>query len=143
MKGVLDASVTLTWLLRDAGDRDHAYSFAVLANQRASNGSWTVPVTWGLEIANVVARSEAQGLVTEAQSSAFLELLQALNIETDTQSVMQALTGTLQLARRYRLSSYDASYLELALRLNLPIATLDTDLLKAARQCGVKRLEPK
>lgn len=142
MIGVLDASVTMTWLLNDAADKDQAYSFGVLAAQRASQSRCVVPVTWALEIANVVARSEAKGLVTETQSGAFLELLQALNIETDAASAAQALTGTLQLARRFRLSSYDASYLELALRLRLPIAALDSDLLKAARQCGVKRVEP-
>ena len=47
--------------------------------------------------------------------------------------------GTLQLARRYKLSAYDASYLELALRLGMPLATLDEDLKKAAKKAGVKK----
>ena len=51
----------------------------------------------------------------------------------------QALASTLDLARRYHLSAYDASYLELALRAGLPLATLDADLAKAARKAGVKR----
>ena len=140
---VLDASVTLTWLLKDAANKDHDYSFGVLATQRTGKSRCIVPVTWALEVANVVARSEAKELITEAQSGAFLELLQALNIEVDGASVAQALTGTLQLARRFRLSSYDASYLELALRLRLPIATLDSELLKAAQKCGVRRAEPR
>jgi predicted nucleic acid-binding protein len=143
MRGVLDASVALTWLLGDAAHKEHAYAFSVLASQRSGRHSWAVPVVWGLEVANVIARSEARGLVTEAQSIAFLELLQALRIERDETSAALALTDTLQLARRGRLPSSDASYLELALRLDAPLATLDADLLKAARLCGVKRLEPK
>ena len=51
----------------------------------------------------------------------------------------QALSDTLQVARRYRLSAYDASYLELAMRTGLPLATLDEDLQKAAKKAGVKR----
>jgi predicted nucleic acid-binding protein len=143
MIAVLDASVTLTWLLRDASEKDEAYSFAVLKSLRSSNSHCLVPITWGLEVANVVARSEAKGLVTETQSGAFLEMLDSLSIEIDGASATQALSGTLQLARRFRLSAYDASYLELAMRLKVPIATLDDDLLKAAVKGGVKRLESK
>ena len=54
-------------------------------------------------------------------------------------SVTHALAVTLQLARRYKLSAYDASYLELSLRSGLPLATLDEDLQKAARKAGVVR----
>lgn len=143
MNCVLDASVTLTWLLRDASERDGVYSFAVLKSLRSSDNRCIVPVTWGLEVANVVARSEAKGMVTETQSGAFLEMLESLSIDLDGTSAAQALVGTLQLARRFRLSSYDASYLELAMRLTVPIATLDGDLFKAAVKAGVKRLESK
>ena len=52
------------------------------------------------------------------------------------------MTDTLHLARRYHLSAYDASYLELALRTGQPLATLDSDLAKAARKAGVKRFAP-
>jgi predicted nucleic acid-binding protein len=93
----------------------------------------------GLEVANVIARAEAKGLVTEARSGAFLEMLQGVDIDVDPATFAQALSDTLQLARRYKLSSYDASYLELALRLGMPLATLDEDLQKAAKKAGVKR----
>ena len=106
MRFVLDASVALAWLLRDTDARDEGYP-SVAA---------TVPATWGLEIANVIACSEAKELVTAAQSGSFLSLLDSLAIEADTDTVTHVLSDTLQLARRYRLSSYDASYLELALR---------------------------
>jgi predicted nucleic acid-binding protein len=87
----------------------------------------------------VIARTEAKALVTEARSEAFLEMLVGVDIVADAATFTHALSGTLQLARRYKLSSYDASYLELALRLGMPLATLDQDLLKAAKKAGVKK----
>ena len=88
---------------------------------------------------NVIARAEAKGLVTEARGGAFLEMLEGVDIEVDTATFHHALTDTLQLARRYKLSAYDASYLELALRLGIPLATLDEDLQKAAKKAGIKK----
>lgn len=98
-----------------------------------------VPMTWGLEVSNVIARAEAKGLVTEARSEMFLEILKNVDIDVDSATFAHALSDTLQLARRYKLSAYDASYLELALRSGLSLATLDEDLQKAARKAGVKK----
>ena len=95
--------------------------------------------TWGLEVANVIARAEAKELVTEARSGAFLEMLDGVNIESDVATFTHALSDTLQLARRYKLSAYDASYLELALRRGIASATLDVDLQRAARKAGVRK----
>lgn len=136
---VLDASVTMSWLLADAKPADKRYAGSVLASLAGHDTAAAVPVTWGLEVANVIARAEARGLVTEAQSEAFLEMLAGVRINPDSATFPRALAETLSLARRYRLSSYDASYLELALRLGLPLATLDSDLLKAAKNAGVQR----
>jgi predicted nucleic acid-binding protein len=137
---VLDASVALSWLLRDAEAREASYAFSVLKSLRAGVSA-SVPTTWGLEIANVLARAERKEQLTEAQSESFLEMLQSTQIEADSATFTQALTDTLQLARRYRLSSYDASYLELALRAALPLATLDEDLRRAAQKAGVKHFK--
>ncbi len=98
-----------------------------------------VPVTWGLEVANVIAGAEAKNLATEARSAEFLEMLEDLDIDVDSATFAHAMSDTLQLARRYRLSAYDASYLELALRLGIPLATLDVDLQGAAKKAGVKK----
>lgn len=62
-----------------------------------------------------------------------------MDITVDPETLKHALSDTLRLARTYKLSAYDASYLELAMRLSLPIATLDTDLQKAAKKVGVVR----
>ena len=101
-----------------------------------------VPMTWGLEVANVIARSEAKELVTAAQSGSFISLLEEISMEIDADTFTHVLADTLQLSRRYRLSSYDASYLELALRNGGPIATLDDDLRRAANKAGVKTFKP-
>lgn len=139
MNFVLDASVTMSWLLADGKSTDQRYAASVLTSLAESGIAAGVPVTWALEIANVVARAEARGLVTEAQSEAFLEMLSGIRISPDSATFPRALVETLSIARRYRLSSYDASYLELALRLGLPLATLDSDLLQAARKAGINR----
>ncbi len=141
MTFVLDASVALSWLLRDADAREAPYAFAVLKALRGGGVAASVPITWGLEIANVLSRAERKDQLTEAQSEAFLEMVQSTQIEADSATFTQALTDTLQLARRYRLSSYDASYLELALRAALPLATLDEDLRRAAQKAGVKHFK--
>jgi predicted nucleic acid-binding protein len=139
---VLDASVTMSWLLGDAKPADRRYSETVLDALQNPESVARVPMTWALEISNVVARAEGRGFVAEAQSEAFLEMLGSVAIQPDDATFARALTDTLHLARRYGLSSYDASYLELALRAGLPLATLDTGLSKAARKAGVKRFGP-
>lgn len=137
MRFVLDNSVTMRWFFGDGKPQDLAYAGKVLDMMQEAQA--LVPATWGLEVANVIAKAEEKALVTEARSGAFLEMLEDVDIEADSATFAHALSGTLQLARRYKLSSYDASYLELALRLGLPLATLDEDLQKAARKAGVKR----
>jgi predicted nucleic acid-binding protein len=134
---VLDNSVTMRWFFGDGAPRELAYAGKVLDAMKMASA--IVPVTWGLEVANVIARAEAKGLVTEARGGAFLEMLEGVDIEVDTATFEHALSDTLQLARRHRLSAYDASYLELALRQGVAIATLDEDLLKAAKKAGVKK----
>lgn len=137
MSFVLDNSVTMRWLFGDGKPQELAYAGRVLDAMQDVKA--LVPMTWGLEVANVIAKAEAKALVTEARSGAFLEMLQEVEIEVDTATFAHAPSDTLQLARRYKLSAYDASYLELALRTGLPLASLDEDLQKAAKKAGVKK----
>ena len=136
MSFVLDNSVTMRWFFGDGKPQELAYAGKVLDAMKATTA--LVPVTWGLEVANVIAKAEAKALVTEARSGAFLEMLEGVDIEMDAATFAYALSDTLQLARRYKLSAYDASYLELALRSGVPLATLDEGLQKAAKKAGVK-----
>lgn len=140
MSFVLDNSVAMCWLLADGKPADVAYAEAVLDALREQQA--LVPSLWALEASNVIARAEAIRLLTEARSQAFIVLLQRLNIATDPATAVHALGDTLHLARRYKLSAYDAAYLELALRTGLPLATLDADLKKAAQAAGVEAFAP-
>ena len=136
---VLDASVTMNWLFLDGKSADCAYALKILNAMKLAETRALVPATWGLEVSNVIGKAEMKGLLSEAQSEAFLEMLGSVDIGVDPATFSKSLSDTLQIARRYRLSAYDASYLELAMRAGLPLATLDHDLQKAASKAGVKR----
>ncbi len=135
MSFVLDASVALLWLAPQTNPSGVDYATAVLRATTASPA--LAPSLLFLEVANVVAKLEAKGVVTEADSQRYIALLGRLAITTNAATSDHALGDTLQLARRYALSAYDAAYLELALRSGLPIATLDGQLAKAAATAGL------
>lgn len=137
MRFVLDNSVVMRWLFQDGSDTDRAYADHVLDRLAVDNVEAMAPAIWPLEVANVVARAEAAGATAEATSTEFLNLLEDLGISIDGDTASHSLGATLQLARRYQLSAYDACYLELALRVSVPIATLDGALRGAAEQTGV------
>ena len=141
MSFVLDNSVAMCWLLADGKPAEVAYAEAVLGALVSTQA--LVPSLWALEVANVLARNEAKGLITEARSQGFIALLERLTIVADHATHIHAMGVTLQLARRYKLSAYDAAYLELALRTGSSLATLDIDLKKSAKSAGVPVFSPK
>ena len=136
MRFVLDASVALLWLVPGTNPAGVDYAEATLVALKDAQA--LVPSLWALEVANVVAKLETKTIVTEADSQRYVALLGQLPIVTDPATATHALGDTLNLARRYRLSAYDAAYLELALRTGLPLATLDAGLAKAAATAGVQ-----
>lgn len=93
---------------------------------------------WRLEVANVFLGAERAKKKSSAESAQFLTLLENLAIETDSETDRSAFGATMSLARTYRLTSYDAAYLEVATRRGLPLATLDADLRRAASKEGVR-----
>lgn len=129
---VLDASVALSWCFEDEAD---AEGDAVL--RRLVAGRAAVPTVWALEVANVLLGAERRGRITPAGSARFLALLDALPIDVDAHTPVRAGREILTLARAHGLSSYDASYLELAARSGIPIATRDRPLRDAARTLGL------
>lgn len=135
MNFVLDASVTLLWLAPGTQSEGIAYAETVLNAMDESKAC--VPTLWALEIANVIAKLENKGIVTEADAQRFIGLLQRLDVVTDPATTTHALSDTLNLARRHKLSAYDAAYLELSLRAGVPLATLDAGLAKAATNAGI------
>jgi predicted nucleic acid-binding protein len=99
-----------------------------------------VPALWFIEITNVLVMAERKGRITPTQSDAFIADLGKLGIERDDEAPDRAFTHLLTLCRTHRLTSYDAIYLDLAVRRNLPLATLDHDLSKTAKKLGVRLL---
>ncbi|MCC5602626.1 type II toxin-antitoxin system VapC family toxin [Nostoc favosum] len=132
MQFVLDCSVAISWCLVDENDD---YANAILAMMPDSEAF--VPGIWSLEIANTLVVAERRNRMTKKQSEQAIALLQSLLIQVDLVTDAKALDTTLKLARQESLAAYDAAYLELALRLQLPLATLDTRLAEAATRCSV------
>lgn len=140
MRFVLDNSVVMRWLFVDGSETDRGYASHVLDRLGDLEMQATAPSIWPLEVANVIARAESEGILHEARSTRFLRLIENLDVVVDNDTALNAMGATLHLARRYRLSAYDASYLELALREAVPLATLDIALQQAANQAGVEYL---
>ena len=132
---VLDASVALAWVFSDQADAGTQELLGALTNHRAR-----VPTLWWLEITNVLLKAEREGLLTSAETARFVSLLRRLPIDVDPSTPAQASLGVLSLGRSHGLSSYDAAYLDLALRDGLPLATRDKALQSAAEQLGVRLL---
>lgn len=136
MRFVLDNSVVMRWLFGDGTQEAIKYSTRILEFLKQENHVAVVPCVWALEAGNVIVRAEAKGLLQEARSAEFLGILLDMAIETDTRCNEHVLGDTLQLARRFKLSTYDAAYLELALREGLALATNDDALRKALASAG-------
>ena len=129
---VLDGSVTIAWGFEDETDE---YAAAIL--RRMPDLRACVPSLWPLEVANAPLVGERRRRITPAERSRFLGILSIFPITIDDQTVAHAWAGTINLARAHNLTSYDASYLDLAIQLGLPLATLDARLKKAAKAIGV------
>lgn len=132
MSFVVDASIALCWCFEDESSPE---ADALL--DRAARDGVVVPVLWRFELSNVLLQAEKRGRITTADVAARLELLGALPVATDQDSVGRAWREVLSLARAYRLTTYDAAYLELAVHHGLPLATKDGELIKAAKSVGV------
>ena len=132
MPFVLDASIALAWFFRD---ERNAYAHQTL--RWLEGDSTVVPGVWLLEVANGLVVAERRGRFTPADVAQVCRTLAELPIELSDLTLDQALGPVLDLARAHGLSAYDAAYLELAMRENLPLATQDDALLDAAERVGV------
>ena len=135
MSVIIDSSATLAWIYKD---EDTAAARTVLDQVKRYGAA--VPSLWHLEVANSLAMAVHRGRITPDYRKASLEDLDKLPIVADTQTHLRAWREMLSLADRFRLTLYDAAYLELAHRRALPLATLDKDLRAAAEKLGVALL---
>lgn len=129
MPFVLDASVTACWAFKD---EDHPVADAALERLRTDEA--LAPALWWFEVRNILVANERHKRLAEADSAAFLRDLARLRVLLDRTPQE---SEVLRLARTHRLSVYDAAYLELAQRSGIALATLDAELIRAARVEGV------
>ncbi|MFZ0590747.1 MAG: type II toxin-antitoxin system VapC family toxin [Bryobacteraceae bacterium] len=129
MPFVLDASIAACWAFED---EDHPHADRALMRIRADEA--VVPSLWWFEVRNILIVNERRKRITELETTSFLRDIARLPIRTDR---VPDEAGVFRLARSYGLSVYDAAYLELAQREELPLATLDSVLVSAARSEGV------
>lgn len=125
MPFVVDASVAACWFMPD-----ERHPAAEAAYRRIARDSAVAPVLWWYELRNMLIVSERRGRLESSKTAHVLRLLKGLPVAVDADVEEDML---MQLARRHRLTVYDAAYLELALRRNYPLATLDAALSTAAR----------
>jgi len=133
---VLDASVTLSWCFPD---EQTPVALNVLDRLNAGEQA-LVPVFWSVEVLNSLLIGEKRGRISPEQTQAFLSALQSLSPAFDSASPEQVF-GTIQaLCRAHRLTPYDALYVELAMRTQSSLATLDQPQKDAARALGIECL---
>jgi predicted nucleic acid-binding protein len=127
---VVDSSIALSWCLPDEDETDQI-------QQEVAEYGAIAPSHWPLEIANALLIAERRQRITAAFRNAALQDLGALSIILDEETSARAWHETLQLAEAYRLTAYDAAYIELAHRRALPLATLDAEMRVAAHALGI------
>ena len=132
---VLDNSIAMRWHLESEKTSDQKYAESVLIS--LSEVDAVVPNLWHLEATNVLLAAEKRGDTTTGEVERFISQLESLPLYVDPLTANQSFSRIMALARAYKLSSYDAAYLELAVREGLPIASLDKDLVKAAKKADV------
>lgn len=129
---VVDNSVVMSWCFKDETN-----SYADIVLNMLTKVSAVVPSIWPLEVVNVLLSAERQKRLSKSDSMRFLTLLSQLPIFVEYERPEKMMKELLALARTSKLSSYDASYLDLAMRKGLPIATLDNKLIEAAARNDV------
>jgi len=134
MAFVIDNSVVVGWYFESQATDYSDRVLDMLANDTAY-----VPGLWILEFSNILRKATLAGKIDKTRSAEIIELVEGLPLAVDYTPAHIA--ANLQLATKYGLSSYDAAYLELAIRMKLPIAANDEALRSAAMRAGVGLVE--
>jgi predicted nucleic acid-binding protein len=132
---VVDNSVVMSWCFQDQAND---YADSILG--RLVDATAYVPSIWPLEVVNVLLAAERMSYISEADSVRFINLLSQLPILVQHEGPGRGMKDLLALARAHELSSYDASYLDLAMKRGLPLATLDKKLRHAAKAVRLRIL---
>lgn len=131
---VIDASAALAWLFQRSSIEEAARADALL--EALENASAWIPSLWYTEVANALLTAERRNMLSQAQSTDFINRLSRLGFLEDDESVMSQRDKVMALARSLELTAYDATYAELALRKGARLATFDGKLVAAMRKLG-------
>lgn len=129
---VVDSSIALTWCFEDEASTETDELFRQVRDDGA-----IVPGLWHLELANVLLQAEKRGRITASDVTMRLGLIAELPIAVDQETTSRAWREILAVARAQSLTTYDATYLELALRRGVPLLTRDDALAGAAKRVRV------
>lgn len=132
---VLDCSVAIAWLFEDETTPETEQLL-----ERLKDTDAYVPSLWRLELGNILIQSEKRGRITAGELTSYLNLLATLPIITDTETDERAFREILVLSQTEALTTYDAAYLELAMRRGIPLATLDKTLARVAKNLQLETL---
>ena len=135
---ILDGSIALAWCFPD---EQALYPQSVLS-ALGGRAKAIVPALWPLEVANALLMGERRKRSSQVDTVAWMGFLSALPITVDTEAATRAFGDIANLARTHRLTVYDATYLELAMRLGVGLATLDKELATAAKTVGIALYKP-
>ena len=133
MSFVLDASVTMAWLFEDEATRSTESILNRLETEEA-----LVPTLWVYEVGNVLLMAERRKRIKEAQARRFTQLLESLPIRLSDPRHHSLWSNAVVVARQHGLSVYDGTYLDLAMREGMPLATRDKALRRAAKKVGLE-----
>ncbi|HZQ52554.1 MAG TPA: type II toxin-antitoxin system VapC family toxin [Bryobacteraceae bacterium] len=135
MRFVLDNTVTMAWCFQDEAT---AYTDTLLTRLSNLIDSALVPSLWLYEVVNVIGLATRKQRITEPEANSFLDNLADLPIDVEPPIRRRLFSSVRKVAAQYKLTAYDAAYLELALRHQLPLAALDNALTTAAEAAGVE-----
>lgn len=129
---VLDCSVAIAWCFADEASPQTGAVLDRMVTELA-----VVPSLWFLEVGNVLVMAEKRGRISREDSDRFMRLLASLDLRVDAEPAGRVFSHLMPLCRTHSLTTYDAVYLDVALRHGLPLATLDQSLQRAAVAAGV------
>jgi predicted nucleic acid-binding protein len=132
---IIDASITMAWCFEDEAT---PATEEVLDQVIESNA--LVPSVWRFEVGNALQMAIRRKRITEIFRDDALAKLQAMPITVDPETDAYVWTTALRLSERFGLTLYDAAYVELAQRRNLPLASLDQEMRAAASALNVELL---
>jgi predicted nucleic acid-binding protein len=130
---VLDCSITMAWCFEDEGNLFTDKLLSQMNHLKA-----VVPTIWPLEVVNVLLLAQSKKRISAIQSASFIDALSVLSIIVDPSTTSRAMHTILRFAENTKLTIYDAAYLELAFREKIPLATLDKDLIAAAKSMNIE-----